>query len=352
MPFRNQLPRTIQLGLLVHFPIKQNELNHAIILSWPNRFDCPDLTQIDIIVVLQQAIEHNVVYPHIRIIACIHDTVAGLVSVAFDYPNTLISLTFNDRCQLSFVEDIDLVQVNHRCQVIPLRALFRTILSLNFHRLSSMTCHALFQTILTSIDVHVMQQCHVNYIDVLTCDSCLLEIVRCFLLDVYINQQFIVDGTRSTFKWNEHQSISVEFLSYVLCERYSRLKPYLSQHGWTSIKRFDLILLKYLCRLIIRRSTQMLSCIIMSLADRYNEEHLTIAIDSYLYRSCSIYRIYMHDQMQTLCQQSNVTFDFVVPIHKSYVSNMKEYSRSICCHCHVSSSVQQLSWAYKRHKRH
>ena len=323
MPFNEQLPRSLQLGMLVHFPTQQNELNHAEILSWNGRFHCPDLLQCDLIVPLQQSIRHTMRHPQITVTACVQDSVAALIAVAFDYPNTFISLVFKQTLQLSFVEDTELLRSKNLFQQIPLRALYRTILSLNLHPLNahrSMKSHALFQTLLTSMDIHVMQQLKVNYFDIFTCDRCVLEIIRLLILELCLHEQLLPDDIWSKSKLNQEGSLSVHFLSSLLRGNYSQLKPYLSELGLKRVKRTDLIYIEYLCHLIIRRSTQILSCLLACLADRYNEENLTVAIDSYLYRSCPIYQMYMHDEIQYLCKRWITMFHFVLATNKSYVN--------------------------------
>ncbi|CAF3217168.1 unnamed protein product, partial [Rotaria sp. Silwood2] len=142
-----KLPRSLQLGLLLHFPIKQNELNHAEILSWSSRFNCPDLLNHDFIKLFHQSIKQYILYYDINLIACIQESVAALISVAFEYPNTLISLIFNHTFQLSFVEDTEILRSKNIFQQFELRALYQTILSFNFqfiHSNKSIKSHALF----------------------------------------------------------------------------------------------------------------------------------------------------------------------------------------------------------------
>lgn len=261
--------------------------------------------------------------PHVTVTACVQDSVATLISVAFDYPNTFISLIFKQTLQLSFVEDTELLRSKNLFQQIPLRALYRTILSLNLHPSNahrSMKSHALFQTLLSPIDIHVMQQLKVNYFDIFTCDRCVLEVIRLLILQLCLHEQLLPHQVWSASKLNQEGSISVHFLSSLLRGKFSKMKPYLSQLGLKEVKRSDLICMEYLCHLIIRRSTQILSCLLACLADRYNEENLTVAIDSYLYRSCPIYQMYMHGEIQYLCKRWITMFHFVLAINKSYVN--------------------------------
>jgi hypothetical protein len=97
------------------------------------------------------------------------------------------------------------------------------------------------------------------------------------------------------------------------------MKSYLIQLGLKQLNKLDCIYLEYISHLIIRRSTQILSCLIVCFAHRYNQENLTIAIDSYLYRSCPIYQIYLHQEIEYLCKQWITMFHFVNATNKSYV---------------------------------
>jgi hypothetical protein len=74
----------------------------------------------------------------------------------------------------------------------------------------------------------------------------------------------------------------------------------------------------------------------------YNKENLTIAIDSYLYRLCPIYQIYMHNKIEYLCKQWITMFHFVNATNKSYVIKKLIF---------IYSLVQQLLWVYKRRKK-
>ncbi len=242
--------------------------------------------------------------------------------MAFEYPNTFISLIFKDRFHISFVEDTEILRSKNLFQQIQLRALYRTILSLNFqclHSNKSLKSHALFQTLLTSIDRYVMHEFNVNYLDIFTCDLCLLEIIRLLIMELCIHEQFLPYSLWSKSKLNIPGSLGLKFLSYLLQGKYSKLKPYLNQLGLKAIKKLNLIYIEYICHIIIRRSTQILSCLIVCLSDRYKKENLTIAIDSYLYRLCPIYQIYMHHEIEYLCKRWITMFHFVNATNKSYV---------------------------------
>ncbi|CAF3386871.1 unnamed protein product [Rotaria sp. Silwood1] len=317
-----KLSRSLQLGLLLHFPIKQNELNHAEILSWSSRFNCPDLLNHDFIKLFHQSIQKYILYYEINLIACIQESVAALISVAFEYPNTLISLIFNHTFQLSFVEDTEILRSKNFFQQIPLRALYQTVLSFNFqfiHSNKSIKTHALFQTLLTSIDIYVMHKLNVNYFDIFTCDSCLLEIIRLLIIELCKHEQLLSNILLSKSKLYKHGSICLKFVSYILQGKYSKLKPYLNKLGLKKMKKINLIYMEYICHIIIRRSTKILSCLIACLSDRYNEENLTIAIDSYLYRLCPIYQIYIHHDIEYLRKPWITMFHFVNATNKSYL---------------------------------
>ncbi len=189
----------------------------------------------------------------------------------------------------------------------------------NLHSKKSISSHALFQTLLTSIDIHVMQQLNVNYFDIFTCDSCLIEIIRLLIIELCIHEQVLPDYLLKKSKLSQPGSLCLKFLSYLLQGKYSKMKPYLNQLGLKQMNKFDCIYFEYISHLIIRRSTQILSCLIVCFAHRYNQENLTIAIDSYLYRTCPIYQIYLHQEIEYLCKQWITMFHFVNPINKSYV---------------------------------
>lgn len=322
IPADYKLPHSLPLGLLLHFPLQQKELNHVQILSWSDRFHCPDLLQRDLISLLQQSLERHVLNYRIHVIACIEKNVAALISVAFEYPNTFLSLTFKDQFQLSFVEDAELLRSKNLFQSNQLRVLYHTILSLNFqylHSNQSIESHALFQTLLTSIDTSIMHQLKANYLDIFTCDICLVEIIRLLILQLCRDEQLFHDHQWSTSKLNLSGSLDVKFLSYLLQRKYSALKSYLNELGLKGMRRIDLIYLEYICHLIVRRSTQILSCLIVCFADRYNRENLTIAIESELYRLCPIYQLYLHREIEYLCKRWITMFHFVYPSNKSYV---------------------------------
>ena len=316
------LPHSLLLGLLLHFPLHQNELNHVQILSWSDRFNCPDLLEHDFIVLLQQSLERHVVKHHIQILACIEGHVAALISVAFEYPNTFLSLTFKDQFQLAFVEDTEILRSKNR-----LRAHYRTILSLDFqylHSNKSIQSHALFQTLLTSIDTSLMHQFKVNYFDIFTSDRCLLEIIRLLILQLCRDEELFHESQWSKSKFNQSGSFDVKFLSCLLQRKYSALKPYLNELGLQGMKKIDLIYMEYICHLILRRSTQILSCLIVCFAERYNQENVTIAIESDLYRRCPIYQVYLHREIEYLCKRWITMFHFVYPSNKSYVGLTKK----------------------------
>ncbi|CAF2417143.1 unnamed protein product [Rotaria sp. Silwood2] len=349
-----KLPRSLQLGLLLHFPIKQNELNHAEILSWSSRFNCPDLLNHDFIKLFHQSIKQYILYYDINLIACIQESVAALISVAFEYPNTLISLIFNHTFQLSFVEDTEILRSKNIFQQFELRALYQTILSFNFqfiHSNKSIKSHALFQTLLTPIDIYVMNKLNVNYFDIFTCDSCLLEIIRLLIIELCIHEQLLPYILLSKSKLYEHGSICLKFVSYILQGKYSKLKPYLNKLGLKKIKKYTLIHMEYICHIIIRRSTRILSCLIACLSDRYNEENLTIAIDSYLYRLCPIYQIYIHHDIEYLRKPWITMFHFVNATNKSYLGSAAVMGLQKTQKAMINQD-DNISHLYVRKKRH
>ena len=166
-----------------------------------------------------------------------------------------------------------------------------------------------------------MRQLNVNYFDIFTCDSCLLEIIRLLILELCIHEQLLPNSIWTRSKLHCHGSICLNFLSYLLQSNYSKLKPYLSKLGLNKIKKSNLIYMEYVCHIIIRRSTKILSCLIASLSDRYSEENLTIAIDSYLYRLCPIYQMYMYNDIEYLRKPWITMFHFVNATNISYVIN-------------------------------
>ncbi|CAF0956038.1 unnamed protein product [Adineta steineri] len=348
IPFNEKLPQSLQLGFLLHFPMKQNELNHAEIVSWSDRFNCPDLLDQDFIIIFQQSIDQYISYYHVNIIACTQESVAALISVAFEYPNTLISIIFKHTFQLSFVEDTENLRSKNLFQPKQLHEFYQTILSFNFqfiHSNKSLKSHALFQTLLTSIDTYVMYKLNVNYFDIFTCDSCLLEIIRILILELCIHEQLLPYSLWSKSKLNYHGSLSLKFLSYLLQGKYSKLKIYLNKLGLKQIKKLQLIHMEYICHIIIRRSTQILSCLIVCLSDRYNEENLTIAIDSYLYRLCPIYQIYMQNEIEYLCKRWITMFHFVNATNISSV--IRKEKRKANLDLYLSSYVFEFFTNYQ-----
>ncbi|CAF0944351.1 unnamed protein product [Adineta ricciae] len=319
IPLNTKLTYSFQLGFLIHFPIKQNNLYHAEILSWSDRFNCPDLLHRDFIRLFQRSIEHNLENYQINTIICVQESVAALISVAFEYPNTLISLIFKHTFQLSFVENTESLRSKNHHQHAQVRGLYRTILSFNIQNLQSQQARALFQTLLTSVDRYVLQNLSVNYFDVLTCDSCLLEIIRILILELCLHEQFLSYDSWSKSRLNCPGSLCLNFLTYLLQGKYAELQPYLSALGLKGLEKGTLIIIEYICHVIIRRSTQILSCLIVCLSERYNEENITIAIDSYLYRSCPTYQIYMHNEIEHLCKRWITMFHFVNSTNVSYV---------------------------------
>lgn len=321
IPVDCKLPRSLSLGLLIRFPFQQNELNHVQILSWSARFHCPDLLDCDLINLLQQSLDRHVLTYQIQITACVEENVAALISVAFEYPNTFLSLIFKEQFQFSFVEDTELLRQSDQ-----FHGFSRTILSLNFrylHSNRSIESHALFQTLLTSIDTSIMHQLNVNYFDIFTCDICLVEIIRLLIVQLCRDEELFHEHQWRKSKLIIQGSLNLKFLSYLLQRKYSALKSYLNELGLKGMRRIDLIYLEYISHLIIRRSTQILSCFIVCFADRYNRENLTIAIESHLYRLCPIYRLYLHREIEYLCKRWITMFHFVYSSNKSYVRSMR-----------------------------
>ena len=162
---------------------------------------------------------------------------------------------------------------------------------------------------------------NVNYFDILTCDICLIEILRLLIIELCIHEEFLPKYIWLKSKLIKQNSISIKFLYYLLHGKYSKLKFYLNNLGLNKIKKFHLISIEYLCHIIIRRSTQILSCLIVCLSNRYNKENLTIAIDSNLYHICPIYQIYLQNDIECLCKRWITMFHFVNATNKIYVSN-------------------------------
>lgn len=234
-------------------------------------------------------------------------------------------MIFKDQFQFAFVEDTEFLRSKNLFQTNRLRSFYRTILTLDFqylHSKNSIQTHALFQTLLTSIDTSLMHQLHVNYFDIFTCDNCLLEIIRLLILQLCRDEQLFRESQWLNSKLNQTSSFDMKCLTYVLQRKYSALKSYLNELGLKHLKKIDLICLEYICHLIVQRSTQILSCIIVCFAERYNQENLTIAIESDLYRRCPIYQIYLHREIEYLCKRWITMFHFVYPSNKSYVGLM------------------------------
>ncbi|CAF2585620.1 unnamed protein product [Rotaria sp. Silwood2] len=109
--------------------------------------------------------------------------------------------------------------------------------------------------------------------------------------------------------------------------------------------------MEYICHIIIRRSTRILSCLIACLSDRYNEENLTIAIDSYLYRLCPIYQIYIHHDIEYLRKPWITMFHFVNATNKSYLGSAAVMGLQKTQKAMINQD-DNISHLYVRKKRH
>ncbi|CAF0988216.1 unnamed protein product [Didymodactylos carnosus] len=322
IPTNEQIPMSLQMGLLFHFPITQLELDHAELRSWSGRFNCPDIIGRDIVQCLRTSIEKYVQNYQINITACINESVAALISVAVENPNTLISLVFERFFSVSFAEDVEILKIKKILTQTQSRALYRTVISIDFDELrpgTLQTSDALYQSILTSYDIYIMRQFNVNYIEVLTVDSCLLEMIRLIILESCIRGYLLKFHIWSVSKLNSIGCISVEFIRYLLMDSSKHLKPLLKQIGISHVSKLNLILMEYICHVIIRRASQVLSCMTVSLSDRAKEEDITIAIDSTVYRSCPVFRVYMQYETEGLCNKWVTRHRFITATDKCYL---------------------------------
>lgn len=329
--WRVEVLSTIEIGILVNFRTKQNQLNEGEAIDWPRRLKFTSGSNRNFVEVLRKFLEIRVKSFRWSILTCVEENVASLISVAFDYPNTFVSMNFTDDFRVSFVENLENFRSKQFSQQKTLRALRRTIFSIDFSRSAPNKFESILRTICTSIEDSLFYNFRENFIEFFVSDRFLIETFRIFLVES------ISDGKMFELKIGPNSILTrtgafhLQAFAFLLRANFSGFKKKFSYFFVTKIQRIDFILMTFLAQTLIRRSAQILSSFIVSLADRYNEENLTIALDSFLYRSAPIYRTFIRQEIQRLRKPWITEFHFVLPTDKFYVRKVcfffDEFSR-------------------------
>lgn len=82
--------KTLPLAFTFSFPVRQNSLDNATLITWTKSFDCPDAVNKNIVDLVRQSIERKKL--DIKVVALLNDTTATLVKVRFLYHLMIVTI--------------------------------------------------------------------------------------------------------------------------------------------------------------------------------------------------------------------------------------------------------------------
>jgi hexokinase len=109
---RNLSSHRLPLGFTFSFPIQQDGLAHARLVSWTKGFKCSGVEGKDVVALLKEAIERKPGLD-IEVMAVVNDTTGTLISCAFKNRECRIGLIVGTGTNACYMEDMDNVQCMH-----------------------------------------------------------------------------------------------------------------------------------------------------------------------------------------------------------------------------------------------
>jgi len=109
---RNLNTHRLPLGFTFSFPIQQDSLAHARLVSWTKGFKCSGVEGKDVVALLKEAIERcrNL---DIEVMAVVNDTTGTLISCAFQNRECRIGLIVGTGTNACYMENVDNVHCMH-----------------------------------------------------------------------------------------------------------------------------------------------------------------------------------------------------------------------------------------------
>uniref|UniRef100_A0A6G1S7V8 Phosphotransferase n=1 Tax=Aceria tosichella TaxID=561515 RepID=A0A6G1S7V8_9ACAR len=109
---RNLSSSRLPLGFTFSFPIQQDGLAHARLVSWTKGFKCSGVEGKDVVALLKEAIDRK---PNldIEVMAVVNDTTGTLISCAFKNRECRIGLIVGTGTNACYMENLDNVQCMH-----------------------------------------------------------------------------------------------------------------------------------------------------------------------------------------------------------------------------------------------
>lgn len=106
---RNLTSHRLPLGFTFSFPIQQDSLVHARLVSWTKGFKCSGVEGKDVVALLREAIERKPGLD-IEVMAVVNDTTGTLISCAFKNRECRIGLIVGTGTNACYMEDVNNVQ--------------------------------------------------------------------------------------------------------------------------------------------------------------------------------------------------------------------------------------------------
>lgn len=109
---RNLNSHRLPLGFTFSFPIQQDGLAHARLVSWTKGFKCSGVEGKDVVALLKEAIDRKPKLD-IEVMAVVNDTTGTLISCAFKNRECRIGLIVGTGTNACYMEDLDNVHCMH-----------------------------------------------------------------------------------------------------------------------------------------------------------------------------------------------------------------------------------------------
>ncbi|XP_046806011.1 hexokinase type 2-like isoform X2 [Lucilia cuprina] len=291
------------------FPIKQKGLHEGELVGWGKNFNLPDVIGRNVVELLQEAVERR---GQIKISTYVlmNDTTAVLMSCAFKNHYGKIGVIMDNGCNACYLEQVKYIttfQDNNTIPTIPTMVIntewgfFGDNGSLDFIRTN-------WDLI---IDAHSTTRTKRTF-EKMVAGLYLGALVRLIMLDC-IKSAVLLQGelTSELKKTNSFQT------SYVFdIESQSPGSHYITREilhilGYRKPSNADCENVRFICKVVSKRSADLVAATLACLIDRIGDPFITIGIDGNIFRCHPLYEKYLREKLRNLVKPEH-KFDFIV----------------------------------------
>lgn len=282
------------MGFTFSFPIKQSNIASGLLLCWNKGFSATGVVGKDVVRLMNDALKRRGI-DNIKINSLINDTVGTLVTKRYSDPDCDLGVIFGTGTNACYPEKITNIKKMPGLKSHSGYMVINTEWG-NFNKLP----RTLYDRQLDRASSNPGRQ----RLEKMVSGLYLGEIVRIILMDFVKRKKLFTAGYSG--RWGDKGSFKTEYISRIEEDNTKGLiktKEVLEESGISNSTYKDRILVKKICRVVLRRSAYIsasaVAGILLWMDPQLKRMHI-VAVDGSLFEKCSGYRRYMESALREI----------------------------------------------------